>query len=146
VQSHVASPAIYVNINFDSDSDSDATSAQQSDDDENNAVPVNDRFKIVRVQQKGDVRVVSNLKIALTGHMKEQREVVDTQSVRALKGLAEARSSAAARTRRIRADRNAESETDESLCVGFRRGSQRPRKMPRLASRAGQADAHGDGR
>jgi hypothetical protein len=81
VQSHVASPAIYVNINFDADSDSAATSAQQSDDDDKNAVPVNDRFKIVKVQQKGDVRVVSNLKIALTGHMKEQREIVDAQSV-----------------------------------------------------------------
>jgi hypothetical protein len=79
VQSHIASPAIYVNINFDSDSDSDATSARQSDDDKD-AVPVNDRFKIVKVQQKGDVRVVSNLKIALTGHMKEQRDVMDAQS------------------------------------------------------------------
>ncbi len=79
VQSHTGTPAIYVDINFDSDSDSDATSAR-SDDDDKNAVPVNDRFKIVRVQQKGDVRVVSNLKIALTGRMKEQRDVMDTTS------------------------------------------------------------------
>lgn len=79
VQSHTGTPAIYVDINFDSDSDSDATSARSSDSDDK-SVPVNDRFKIVKVQQKGDVRVVSNLKIALTGHMKEQRNVVDTKS------------------------------------------------------------------
>lgn len=82
VQSHVASPAIYVNINFDNDSDSDATSAQASgpESGDKNAVPINERFKIVRVQQKGDVRIVSNLKIALTGHLKEQRDVVDAES------------------------------------------------------------------
>ncbi len=79
VQSHTTTPAIYVDINFDSDSDSDATSARSSDADDN-AVPVNDRFKIVRLQQKGEVRVVSNLKIALTGRMKEQRDLVDTTS------------------------------------------------------------------
>lgn len=81
VQSHTASPAIYVDINFDADNDSDATSAAASSTAaDKNAVPINDRFKIVRVQKKGDVRVVSNLKIALTGHMKEQRDVVDTVS------------------------------------------------------------------
>lgn len=80
VQSHTGSPAIYVNINFDSDSDSDATSARSSDPDDKSAIPVNDRFKIVRVQAKGDVRVVSNLKIALTGRMKEQRDMVDAVS------------------------------------------------------------------
>jgi hypothetical protein len=80
VQSHTESPAIYVDINFDSDSDSDATSARSSDADDKNDVPLIDRFKIVRLQQKDDVRVVSNLKIALTGHMKEHRDLVDTIS------------------------------------------------------------------
>src|SRR5438128_2302266 len=82
VQSHVRSPAIYVDINFDTDTDSDATSADSSSaaTADKNAVPINERFKIVRVQKKGDVRVVSNLKIALIGHMKEQRDVVDTDS------------------------------------------------------------------
>ena len=79
VQSHTGSPAIYVDINFDSDSDSDATKAVPGESDDK-TVAVNDRFKIVRVQVKGDVRVVSNLKIALTGKMKEQRDVVDTNS------------------------------------------------------------------
>lgn len=79
VQSHVRSPAIYIDINFDSDSDSDVTNATASSGDKN-ALPMNERFKIVRVQKKGDVRVVSNLKIALTGHLKEQRDVVDTES------------------------------------------------------------------
>lgn len=78
VQSHTGTPAIYVDINFDSDGDSDATSARSDSGDDN--VSVNDRFKIVRLQQKGDVRVVSNLKIALTGHLKEQRDVMDTTS------------------------------------------------------------------
>lgn len=79
VQSHTGTPSIYVDINFDSDSDSDATRAVPGESDDKN-VSVNDRFKIVRVQVKGDVRVVSNLKIALTGHMKEQRDLVDTNS------------------------------------------------------------------
>jgi hypothetical protein len=79
VQSHTGTPSIYVDINFDSDNDSDATRAVPGESDDKN-VSVNDRFKIVRVQVKGDVRVVSNLKIALTGHMKEQRDLVDTNS------------------------------------------------------------------
>lgn len=84
VQSHTVSPDIYVNINFDSDTDSPATSADSSSAASaqgKNAVAANERFKIVRLQTKNDVRIVSNLKIALTGKMKEQQDVVSTNSI-----------------------------------------------------------------
>lgn len=83
VQSHTVSPDIYVDINFDSDTDSPATSATSEGSaavDDKNPVPPNERFKIVRLQIKNDVRIVSNLKIALTGRMKEQQDVVSTNS------------------------------------------------------------------
>jgi hypothetical protein len=79
VQSHTVTPDIYVDINFDNDNDSDATSAAAaSAPGDKNAVPPNERFKIVRLQTKNDVRIVSNLKIALTGKTKEQQDVVNT--------------------------------------------------------------------
>jgi hypothetical protein len=65
IQSHIGQPEIYVNIDYD-----DSSSGSQ--------VAGTEKFRLVRVtaKPKENRRVVSNLKIAFTGKMKEQREVV----------------------------------------------------------------------
>ena len=65
IQAHVAQPEIYLNI------DDDTTDGEST-------VVATEKFRLVRVlaKPKENRRVVSNLKIALTGKMKEQREVV----------------------------------------------------------------------
>jgi hypothetical protein len=64
VQSHVAQPEIYINIDYDDSNDSQVAGTE--------------KFRLVRVtaKPKENRRVVSNLKIALTGRMKEQRQVI----------------------------------------------------------------------
>ncbi len=39
-----------------------------------------DRYRIVRVQQKKDVRVLGNLKIALSGHVNQQENFIKTEA------------------------------------------------------------------
>jgi hypothetical protein len=72
IESHDPTPAIYVDL-AESQSDQGST--------ENSAI-VNrpDRFKIVRVQQKKDARVVSNVKISLLGKVTNQEDIVPTNA------------------------------------------------------------------
>lgn len=71
VQSHLATPQIFVNINFDDDSATGGEEAVNLSKDE--------RFKIVRVKPSGkDKRSVADIKISLLGSMKEQRNVIPT--------------------------------------------------------------------
>jgi len=56
VQSHVGSPTIYVDIDEGALSD----------------VPLNGRFRIVRAEIKGDVRVIGNLKVTFTGKTSQE--------------------------------------------------------------------------
>ena len=70
VQAHETAPAIYVDVTASSDI---------SDSKKNEPSPeLNrpDRFKIVRVQPKKDVRVVSSVKISLLGNVSNQEDVV----------------------------------------------------------------------
>jgi hypothetical protein len=98
VQAHTATPDIYINVNYDNDdtADNDASNAADAktgntkaqDKKGSSAKPtapplnLNDRFKIVRVEKKPkeQVRVVSNMKIGLTGHIKEQQNVLATST------------------------------------------------------------------
>jgi hypothetical protein len=66
IQSHTGAPEIYVNVDYGDTPDA-TTNLRASE-----------RFRMVRVQQKPkeDRRVVSNVKVALTGSMKEQRDLV----------------------------------------------------------------------
>ncbi len=104
IQAHTSKPEIYINVNYADDKDDDTAdstsgatkpadaSASQSKAKDgkgsvtNNAsqpaLSQNDRFKIVRVEQKPkeQVRVVSNLKIGLTGHIKEQENVISASA------------------------------------------------------------------
>ena len=79
VQSHVALPTIYLN-------------ADQQDDPESNAAPQQpqrpqqpqqpqmpfDRFKIVRMQVKGDKRIAGDIKIAVYGKVSQEQTLVAT--------------------------------------------------------------------
>src|SRR3974390_977897 len=60
VQAHVGSPAIYVDIDEGALSD----------------VPVNGRFRIVRAEIKGDVRVIGNLKVTFTGKTSQESNYI----------------------------------------------------------------------
>jgi hypothetical protein len=74
IQVHETSPAIYVDVTASSDI---------SDSKKNEPSPeLNrpDRFKIIRVQAKKDVRVVSNVKVSLLGKVSNQEDVVPTKA------------------------------------------------------------------
>ena len=82
VQAHSASPQLFVNINYD-ESDDIATAkaksgAAGSETEDKPDIPRLERFRIVRLQAlpKNNKRRVSNLKVALTGKIKEQRNVI----------------------------------------------------------------------
>jgi hypothetical protein len=66
VQSHTGQPEIYVDVHYDDDPASPSN------------MRADERFRLVRVQVKAkeNRRVVGNLKIALTGKLKEQRDLI----------------------------------------------------------------------
>jgi len=70
VQSHEETPAIYLDL------------AQATEDKDKPSPELNrpDRFKIVRVQEKKDVRVVSSVKISPLGKVTNQEDIVPTTS------------------------------------------------------------------
>jgi hypothetical protein len=72
VEAHDIAPAIYVDL-------AQSISDQQGD---SSAKEVNrpDRFKIVRVQEKKDGRVVSSVKISLLGKVTNQEDIVPTNA------------------------------------------------------------------
>lgn len=72
VQAHEAQPVFYMNVNQ-ADSDPDAGGAPSKD---TNQQP--DRYRIVRVEQKKDNRVVGNLSIAIYGKVTEKEDWVKT--------------------------------------------------------------------
>ena len=104
IQAHTSKPDIYVNVNYADDTNDDANDdsagnpssssssnpsakSPQTSNGKGSAsaqpeVSPTERFKIVRVESKpkDQVRVVSNLKIGLTGHIKEQQSVMPTTS------------------------------------------------------------------
>ncbi|MCU1311144.1 MAG: hypothetical protein JWO20_2269 [Candidatus Angelobacter sp.] len=86
IKSHTETPTIYVDVNFYPDDNTDNPKPTGGPDTSKTAKPTSpapppaQRFKIVRLQQKQDVRVVSNLKVALTGRIKEEQDLIDTTS------------------------------------------------------------------
>lgn len=72
VQAHEAQPVFYMNVNQ-ADSGPDAGGAPSKD---TNQQP--DRYRIVRVEQKKDNRVVGNLSIAIYGKVTEKEDWVKT--------------------------------------------------------------------
>lgn len=72
VQAHEAQPVFYMNVNQ-ADSGPDAGGAPSKDTDQQP-----DRYRIVRVEQKKDSRVVGNLSIAIYGKVTEKEDWVKT--------------------------------------------------------------------
>ena len=78
VQAHVAQPSIYVNVDTSTDSGADSAGnpAPTKDADQS------DRYRIVRLDQKKDSRVVGNLSIAVYGKVSEKENWIKTTSTR----------------------------------------------------------------
>jgi hypothetical protein len=77
VQSHATLPTIYVNAKDDQSQDSTAgATSQQAKQPE---LPP-DRFKIVRMQVKGDKRIAGDIKIAVYGKVSQEQKLVPTTS------------------------------------------------------------------
>ncbi len=81
VQSHVSQPSLFINV--------DTGEQSQSDQGKNaDSPPVRDpsqRFRLIKAQPRKDARVVSTLKIAITGHTKQEEQFIPAQ-VQALSG------------------------------------------------------------
>lgn len=69
VQSHVPQPAIYIDV--DSDQDSKTGAAAQD---------LSNHFRIVRVQQKKDSRVVGTIEIAVYGKVSQKANYIETRA------------------------------------------------------------------
>ncbi len=68
VQTHIAQPAIYVNVA----TTDDVAQAIVAKDQPKSEAPPAERYRIVRMERKKDVRVVGNLNIGLTGHITQK--------------------------------------------------------------------------
>ena len=79
VQSHVALPTIYVNASQQDDSETNAASKgpQKPQQPQQPQMPF-DRFKIVRMQVKGDKRIVGDIKIAVYGKVSQEQILMQT--------------------------------------------------------------------
>jgi hypothetical protein len=76
VQSHVTQPEIFVNVNPSDDNDSNQSKGGEA----KAAEQVADRYRIVRLEEKKGLRVVGNLKIAVTGKVSQQENWIHTVS------------------------------------------------------------------
>lgn len=77
IQSHLAQPAIFVNV--EEDPNADASASKKGEE-----VPHGgQRFRLIRAQERKDSRVIGNLKVAITGRLSQQQEFlpVDVQPV-----------------------------------------------------------------
>jgi hypothetical protein len=82
VQAHVSVPALYINIDRGQEPDSNAASDQPKKDDnqpKKEEAPV-DRFRIIRLEAKGDKRIVGEIKIAVYGKISQDAKFVPTTS------------------------------------------------------------------
>jgi hypothetical protein len=77
MQSHVAVPALYINIDRGPDQPESETPAEAKPKEEE-PLPPQDRFKIVRLETKGDKRIVGDIKIAVYGKISQDAKFVPT--------------------------------------------------------------------
>ncbi len=76
VQAHETSPVIYINVDTNDSSDAALQAAGDGP-----PPPPTQRYRIVRLERKKDSRVVGNLKIAITGSVKQQESFVDINAI-----------------------------------------------------------------
>ena len=77
MQSHAAVPTLYINIDRGEDQPESETPAEAKPK-EPEPLPAQDRFKIVRLETKGDKRVVGDIKIAVYGKISQDAKFVAT--------------------------------------------------------------------
>jgi hypothetical protein len=75
VQSHVTVPSLYINIDRGEETEADAAIEQIQKKD---SLPPPDRFRIVRLEAKGDKRVVGDIKVAVYGKISQEAKFVPT--------------------------------------------------------------------
>ncbi len=73
MQAHLGQPVLYVNVPEEETTDADNAGGPPKRD-----LPVDQRYRIVRLETKKDMRVVGNLKIALTGKVSQQQTFLPT--------------------------------------------------------------------
>jgi hypothetical protein len=87
VQAHVPVPSLYVNIDRGQESDADDSAAPKSKDDaqpkkdgtkKDQAPAAGDRFRIIRLEAKGEKRVVGEIKVAVYGKISQDAKFVST--------------------------------------------------------------------
>jgi len=71
VQSHVAVPSLYINLDRNEETETPASK-------DNEPVPPTERFRIARLEAKGDKRVVGDIKIAVYGKISQDAKLVPT--------------------------------------------------------------------
>ncbi len=80
VQSHVSVPALYINIDRSEDGESETppveTAGKSGSNKEDEPVPPTERFRIVRLEPKGDKRIVGDIKIAVYGKISQDAKFV----------------------------------------------------------------------
>jgi hypothetical protein len=77
VQAHATVPAIYINVDQQDQLDKALQEAQKSKPE---SLPWN-RFRIVRLQAKGDKRIVGDIKVAIYGKVSQEQKFVSTTAV-----------------------------------------------------------------
>jgi hypothetical protein len=75
VQSHVGVPALYINIDRNGDQPAENPPTKDAE-----AVPPAERFRIVRLELKGEKRVVGDIKIAVYGKISQDAKFVPSTS------------------------------------------------------------------
>lgn len=80
VQSHVAVPALYINIDRGEETEGDTATSQPKNGDakKEDSLPPAQRFHIVRLEPKGDKRVVGEIKVAVYGKISQDAKFVPT--------------------------------------------------------------------
>ena len=76
VQSHVSVPALYINIDRDQEPELPANASKKE-----SPAASGDRFRIVRLEVKGDKRVVGEIKVAVYGKISQDAKFVPTTTL-----------------------------------------------------------------
>jgi hypothetical protein len=80
VQAHVSVPALYINIDRGQDDEGAAAPPKKDESAAKKDAAPTDRFRIIRLEAKGDKRVVGEIKVAVYGKISQDAKFVATTS------------------------------------------------------------------
>jgi hypothetical protein len=79
VQSHVAVPSLYINLDRNEEGEAPAPApAANEKEKEDEPLPLTERFRIARLEAKGEKRVVGDIKVAVYGKISQDAKLVPT--------------------------------------------------------------------